>query len=125
MDKTTIIYACSVYNVSFAIFHIGFWKLFNWKTELAKLHFTNRAIMQIFNMRIIYLASLMAFIYFRYPQELLNTPLGKVVLIGMCLFWAGRTIEQFIFFKLNNTRVNLMTIIFIIGTVLHFLCFYN
>jgi hypothetical protein len=122
MDKTTIIYACSVYYLAFAIFHIGFWKLFNWKIELKKLHFTNRAIMQILNLRIIFMCFLMAFIYFKYPHELLNTDLGKTLLIGMFLFWLGRTIEQFVFFKQNNTYLKSATLVFIFGTVLHFSC---
>jgi hypothetical protein len=120
MDKTTIIYACSAYYLVFALFHIGFWKLFNWRTELNKLNFANRAIMQILNLRITFMCFLMAFIYFKYPQELINSPLGNALLIGMFLFWAGRTIEQFIFFKSTNKYVNFMTGVFILGTVLHF-----
>jgi hypothetical protein len=125
MDKIIIIYACSVYYLAFAVFHIGFWKLFNWQIELKKLHFTNRAIMQILNLRIIFMCFLMAFIYFKYPQELLNTSLGKTLLIGMFLFWLGRTIEQFIFFKQNNKYLKTATFVFIFGTVLHFFSFYN
>jgi hypothetical protein len=125
MEKTTIIYACSVYYLAFAVFHIGFWKLFNWKIELKKLHFTNRAIMQILNLRIIFMCFLMAFIYFKFPQELLNTGLGKTLLIGMFLFWLGRTIEQFVFFKQNNNYLKFATAVFVFGTVLHFFSFYN
>jgi hypothetical protein len=72
MDKTTIIYACSAYYLAFALFHIGFWKLFNWKIELSKLNFANSAIMQILNLRLIFMCFLMAFIYFKYPQELIR-----------------------------------------------------
>ncbi len=125
MDKITILYACSAYYLAFALFHIGFWKLFNWQKELKKLHFTNRSIMQILNLRIIFMCFLMAFIYFNYPQELLNTGLGKALLIGMFLFWAGRTIEQFVFFKQNNKYIVFSTVVFVFGTVLHFFSFYN
>ncbi len=122
MDKTALFYACSVYYLAFAIFHIGFWRLFNWTIELKKLSFTNRAVMQILNLRIIFMCFLMAFIYFKFPQELMSSALGKTLLIGMGLFWAGRTVEQFVFFKHNNKYIVLTTCIFIVGTVLHFLC---
>ena len=122
MDKTAFFYACSVYYLAFAVFHIGFWRLFNWTIELRKLSFTNRAVMQILNLRIIFMCFLMAFIYYRFPQELMQSGLGKTLLIGMGLFWLGRTIEQFIFFKHNNKYIVLATCIFIVGTVLHFLC---
>jgi hypothetical protein len=123
MDKITILYACSAYYLAFALFHIGFWKLFNWRTELRKLNFANRAIMQILNLRIIFMCLFMSFIYCKYPQELINSALGNALLIGMFLFWVGRTIEQFIFFKQNNKYIIFSTGIFILGTVLHFFSF--
>jgi len=33
----TIIFLCGIYSLGFAIFHIGFWKLFHWEKELIKL----------------------------------------------------------------------------------------
>ena len=107
-----------MYSISFEIFHVFFWKLFNWKTELAKLNFANKAIVQILNCRIIYLFLFVGFICFFYPDELLGTGLGKTFLGGMSLFWLGRTVEQFVFFRRRNKYVNMLTAVFIIGTIL-------
>jgi hypothetical protein len=49
---------------------------------------------------------------------LLNTKLGKVFLLSCSLFWLIRTVQQFIFLKANHYVIHILTIIFIIGTIL-------
>ncbi|WP_460907495.1 hypothetical protein [Spirosoma areae] len=114
----TLIYLCGIHSVGFAVFHVFFWRLFRWESQLKKLSLTNRAIMQILNIRLIYISLLVAFLCFRFPVELTTTALGKTFLAGMCLFWLGRTIEQFIFLRINHPTVHIVTALFIIGTVL-------
>ncbi len=114
----TIIFLCGLYSIAFAIFHILFWKLFNWSKELKKLSYANKAIVQILNTRIIYFFLFVAFICFMYPDELLTSNLGKAFLTGIAVFWLGRTIEQFVFLKEKNKYVHILTLIFIAGTIL-------
>lgn len=114
----TIIFLCGFYSIALAIFHVLFWRLFNWKKELEKLNFANRGIVQILNTRIIYFFLFVAYICFVHPQELLTSDLGKTFLTGISLFWLGRTIEQFVFLKQNNKYIHILTAIFIIGTIL-------
>lgn len=113
-----IIYICGIYSVGFAIFHMLFWRLFNWKKDLKNISFANRAITQILNCRLIYFFLFTAFICFFYAEEVSTTSLGKVFLGGLSLFWLGRTIEQFIFLGYKNKYVNLLTVIFVVGTIL-------
>ncbi len=115
---TLIIYICGFYSLLFALFHIGFWKIFKWRDDLKKLVFANRGIMQILNIQIIYYFLFTALICFIFPTELLNTKFGKIFLLGCSLFWLIRTIQQFIFLKANNYKIHILTVIFIIGTVL-------
>lgn len=114
----TIIFLCGLHSLAFAIFHIFFWKLFNWKNELSKLNYANRAIVQILNIRIIFLLFFVAFICFYFADELQHTLFGRVFLAGISLFWIGRTIEQFIFLRINNKYVHLTTLLFVLGAVL-------
>ena len=114
----TILFLCGLYSVALAIFHILFWRLFKWKTELDKLNFANRAIIQILNSRIIYFFLFVAFICFVYPGELITSDLGRAFLTGVSLFWVGRTIEQFVFLKANNKFIHVLTIVFIAGATL-------
>ncbi|KXK40199.1 MAG: hypothetical protein UZ09_BCD002000465 [Bacteroidetes bacterium OLB9] len=115
---TLIIYICGFYSLGFALFHIGFWKIFKWNDDLKKLIFANKGIMQILNVQIIYYFLFTAFVCFVFPKELLNTRLGNVFLLGSSLFWLLRTIQQFIFLKTNHYIIHILTVIFIAGTIL-------
>ena len=121
MDQTILLDLCGAYNLAFAIFHLFFWKLFKWKDDLRRISVGNRAIMQILNIRLIYVFLLMAFIYFVYPQQLMETGLGLALLIGFLGFWVGRTIEQFIFLRVKSKMVTILTIVFCVGIVIHLL----
>lgn len=118
MTSRLLIYACGVYSLAFAVFHMLFWRLFLWQSELRKLSLPNRGIMQILNTRLIYVFLLIAVLCFAFPAALTGTPLGRTLMAGFSLFWLGRTVEQFIFLKINHPMVHVLTFLFIIGTVL-------
>jgi len=117
----TLLYLCGFYNLAFALFHFGFWKLFQWNKELNNLSFANKGIMQILNIQICYYFIFTAIICFVFPTELVTTKLGNLFLIGSSLFWLIRTIQQFIFFRINNSKIHLLTVIFMVGTILFLL----
>ncbi len=121
MEKTLIIYCCGIYSLALAVFHILFWKIFDWENNLEKLSVANRAIIQILNSRLIYFFLFIAFLCFAYPLELTGTTLGKVILAGISIFWLGRTVEQFIFLKNHNRFIHILTFVFILGTILFML----
>jgi len=121
MNKTLLLDLCGIYNLAFAIFHLFFWKIFKWKEDLRKNSVGNRAVIQILNIRLIYIFLLMAFIYFVYPQQLMETELGLVLLIGFLGFWVGRTVEQFIFLRIKSKMVTILTIVFFFGIFIHLL----
>ena len=121
MNKTLFLNLCGVYNLAFAIFHVLFWKIFKWNEDLKGNSVGNRSIIQILNIRLIYIFLLMSFIYFFYPDQLLETKIGYVLLIGFAGFWIGRTVEQFIFLRIKSKMVRVLTIVFFVGIVLHLL----
>lgn len=121
MEKALLLKICGFYYILFAIFHILFWKLFNWKEDLKGNRIGNRAIIQILNLRIIYVFLLMAFIYLFYTNDLINTQLGFVLQVGFLVFWVGRTVEQFIFLKIKSRMVTILNILFFLGIILHLL----
>jgi hypothetical protein len=118
MNLSTLIYTCGIYSIAFALFHLKFWKLFDWRNDLKKLTLANRAIMQIANLRLIYLFLFIGALCFCFPDDMVHTPLGRFMLGGISLFWFGRTVEQFIFLRVNNVMVHGLTLIFIVGTIL-------
>ena len=115
----TIIYICGAYNLFFAFFHSGFWKMFKWKDDLKNLHPDNKAIMQCLNVHLIYYLLFVAVICIVFPAELANTALGNAFLLGCSIFWLLRTVNQFIFFKSEGFMKSLILVIFLLaGAVL-------
>ena len=114
----TVIYLAGVYNISLALFHLLFWKLFDWRKDLLRLSHANKAIMQIFNVQMIYYFLFVAVVCFWLPSELTFSKLGKVFLGGNTLFWFIRVIQQFVFLRINDYRVHILTGVFVVGTIL-------
>ena len=44
--------------------------------------------------------------------------MGHAVLLGMSAFWVGRSVEQFVFLRINHPGVHALTALFVIGAVL-------
>ncbi len=100
--------------MAFAIFHLAFWKLFDWKRELPKLKPVNRGVLQVLNLRLTYVFLVVAFISFFFADDLLNTNLGKVILGATSLFALMRAIEQAIFWKFGKIGA-IFFVIFLVG----------
>lgn len=113
-----LIYIGGFYCLAFALFHLAFWKLFDWKRELPKLKPVNRGVMQVLNLRLTYVFLVVAFISFFYADELLTTSLGKVILAATSLFALMRAVEQLIFWKIEKIGV-IFFVIFLIGASLY------
>jgi hypothetical protein len=116
---TTFLFIGGIYNLAFLVFHVFFWNIFRWKADLKSLTDTNRYIMQILNLRLIYVFLVFAAASFCFPESLLSTGFGKFFLISISLFWLGRAIEQVVFFGLKNGVSVALFVIFIIGGILY------
>lgn len=116
----TLIYIGGFYHLGFAVFHIFFWKLFDWKRDLSSLNFINRNVIQILNLRLIFIALVVAYISFFHAGDLITSGIGKVLLIALALFWFGRAVEQIIFFGLRNKISLVMFVLFLAGALIYF-----
>lgn len=112
------IYLCGVHSLGFAVFHMAFWKLFDWPIALRSTNVATRAVTQILNLRLIYVFLGVAALCFFLPWELQHTRLGRVLLAGMALFWVGRMVEQWVFLRYNRAVVHVLTALFALGAVL-------
>ena len=117
--STMFLFIGGIYNLAFLVFHVFFWNIFRWKADLKSLTDTNRYIMQILNLRLIYVFLVFAVVSFCFPENLLSTGFGKFFLISISLFWLGRAIEQVVFFGLKNGVSVALVVIFIIGGVIY------
>ena len=120
-----LLIAGSIYNLVFAIFHILFWKIFQWKTQLNKLDFLNRGRMQVLNLCLTFCFLMFSYISFFHSSELLTTRLGNTILAGIAIFWVLRALEQIIFFKLNHWHSIVFLLFFIGGAIIYAIPAFN
>lgn len=118
MDDRTIMALCGLHSAGFAVFHLAFWRLFDWPADLARCSTATRAITQILNLRLTYVFAGIALLCFALPGEVVGTRLGRAMLGGMSLFWLGRTIEQFVFLRVGHPLVHATTALFVAGIAL-------
>ncbi len=116
-----ILIGCGVFDFGFAVFHLMFWKIFNWKEDLASLTSINRSVMQILNLCLTFMFLTMAYVTFFLQAEMISTNLGIILLIAFSIFWFFRMIEQMVFFGITNRISFLLTLTFFAGGVLHLL----
>ncbi len=113
--------AGGVFNLGFAVFHLFFWRLFDWKRDLASLTAVNRSVMQILNLCLTFLLLVMAYVSLFLRQAMLSTELGKALLIAFALFWFLRMLEQVFLFEVKNRLSAVFTLIFLLGSILYIL----
>ncbi len=121
MGREFFVISCGIFNICFGILHLFFWKLFDWKHDLQKISYYNRATLQILNLRMIYVFISVGFIIVLFRADIMYSVLGDAILVGVLLFWLGRLIEQVIFLREKSFKVMALTGVIVIGLGLHIL----
>jgi len=140
MDAKIYIYAGGVYHLCWATFDFFWPYLFNWKKTLLPLDDFNRPILRITSKLLSFLYVILAYLSFFHTRELIETGIGRSLLIFASLFWtirAGMQIHFYGFKKVNEIRrpempfallfknvsnqavSTMMFVIFVIGTALY------
>jgi len=114
-----LIKAGGIYSFGFVIFHLMFWRIFNWGEDLRSLSFLNRAIMQVLNVSLIFAFVIFGYISLLHTNELMESSLGHSLLVLTALFWLFRAIEQIVFFKLKHWGSVMFLLVFLSGAVLY------
>ena len=110
------------YTVVLIIFHLLFWRVFNWPETLMLLNDTNRATMQVLNISITFIFFIFAYISFSHTDELLQTQPGNSLLVLIACLWMFmdiRAVQQVLFYKLKHKASVGLTLFFLIGAFLH------
>lgn len=112
------IYVAAVYNAGFGLFHLTFWKAFDWKKDLRRVSAINRGVMQVLNICLTLVFFFGATVYAVAGPNLMQEFTGKALLLFFALFWSIRTILQPIYF--GNDRISLIfSLIFLLGAAIH------
>ncbi|GFD73979.1 hypothetical protein ABHQ57_05780 [Tenacibaculum sp. ZH5_bin.1] len=77
-----------------ALIHVIFPKYFNWKDELKGLSLMNRQMMMVHTFFIALTVFLMGSILVLESKELIETNLGRKIILGFAIFWSIRLFMQ-------------------------------
>ncbi len=108
----TLIFTAAVFNIAFGVFHLLFWRLFDWKTDLSRLRPVNQAIVPVLNLALTFLFLLVGTI-------MIIEPPIPTLLAGMAVFWLFRTVLQPVYFGLRHPASILITLVFVLGAIVH------
>lgn len=114
-----LIIAGGIYTIVLIVFHVLFWRIFNWPETLKSLNDVNRATIQVLNISITFIFVIFAYISFMHTQELLNTRLGRSLLILISGLWIFRAAQQVVFYKLKHKASVGLAFYFLLGSVLY------
>ncbi|MBK9488457.1 MAG: hypothetical protein IPO07_06500 [Haliscomenobacter sp.] len=81
--------------MALAFLHAIFPKFFNWDKELAVLSLINRQMMVVHTFFIALIVFLMGLLCLSSAHELMETNLGKKIVLGLGIFWSIRLFVQF------------------------------
>lgn len=118
MDDQILLFLCGLQSFALAVFHLFFWKILRWKTELAKLGVVNRGVMQIMNVQLIALFIAVGVACFYFGGTLNDGAVGRFFLGAIAAFWLLRLVQQFIFLKQDHWVMHVLSGVFALGAVL-------
>ena len=111
MKGTKLILAGGVFNGLMVIFHIFFWKLFDWPQGLVSLSLDNRGIIQTLNLHLILVFILFSLVSLFKAKELLTTTLGRMMAATIGLFYLLRVVNEFVFWSMSDLVSQLVVVV--------------
>lgn len=81
--------------VVLALLHAAFGRYFNWRREFAAVSLLNRQMMHVHTFFVAFTVGLMGLLCLTSAAELVGTPLGRRVALGLGVFWLARLLIQF------------------------------
>lgn len=81
--------------MALGLFHVFFPKYFKWKEEFSRVSTINRQMMYVHSFFIAFVVILIGLLCVTAAPDLLTTPLGKRICLGISIFWIVRLIIQF------------------------------
>ena len=117
--KEHLVVAGGIYNIALVVFHVLFWRIFNWPETIDSLNPVNKATIQVLNISITFIFFMFAYISFAHTQELVSTPLGNTLLVLMSALWLFRAAQQVYFYKFRHRASIGLAIFFAGGAVIY------
>jgi uncharacterized membrane protein len=112
--KQGLVLAAALFDLGLAGFHVAFWRLFHWPQSLAASGRLNASIMQVMNIMLIY-----SFLMLGLVLIWLGAQTPPLLLLAVAGFGALRLGLQPFYFGLNHAASKILTLVFLVATLLH------
>lgn len=89
-------------NLLLGLFHLFFWKIFNWPEDLMSISHDNRAILQIANIHLTMLIVFFGYVSIIHWKDLFTHKIGKAVSLFMAAFYLIRIINEAVFWDIQS-----------------------
>jgi hypothetical protein len=119
MELESYIIIGGIYNLGLVIFHLLFWKIFNWKKGLRLLNSVDRNTIQVLNIFLTLVFFIFGYISIFHSSELISTKLGITLLGFFSFFWFLRAIAQIYFYGIKSNFSKILFLVFILGSLLY------
>jgi hypothetical protein len=116
---STFVVLAGIFNLAFALFHMAFWRLFQWPASLGSMGHINRGILYVLNLALTAIFILTGVLLLVYPDDVENTGLGLALLWGLTLFWLARAAVQPAVFGLKRRLSIVLFLVFLFGAGVH------
>lgn len=117
--KSDLIVAGGILNAAFAIVHLLYGRLFDWRRELRSLTFVNRGNVQVLNLSQTFVFAMFAYVSLVRTSDLTSSLLGYSLLVLIAVFWLARAVGQVVFFRLRRWSSRVFFLVFLLGAVLY------
>lgn len=77
-----------------SVIHVGFPRYFRWKEELKSLSLINRQMAMVHTFFIAFVVLLIGLLCLTHADDLVQTEFGKIISLGLALFWTLRLFFQ-------------------------------
>ncbi len=108
-------------NILTAVFHAMFWKMYDWPESLEGISDMQQGIMQVLNIHCGLAIAFFGYVSLFHTDELLNSKIGKLLLLFISVFYLIRTINESIFWDFHFPDSLFVSLIGLTFSMIYFL----
>ena len=112
MNKRMLFFG-GILNLAICVFHVMFWKLYNWPDNLLCLMPDDQARMQVLDILLILVFLFFAFVSLFYCKTMLSSSIGRLLAWFIVIFYFVRIVSQIVFWDVLIIK----SIVIIIGCI--------
>ena len=114
MTPQTVLIIGGILHLGWALFHLGFPRIFKWESALASLDLVQSGIMRIMNLCLVFVFLALAYLSLVHGSLLLAPGLGRIMVSLTAAFWLFRFILQLVYFKLSHPVSAVLSVFFVL-----------